>query len=72
MKIKYSIEGLACPNCASKLATLLAEATGAQVKINFLTKSLTLEGVGDTPQLDETVRRTVLDFSADVTVEKKA
>ena len=72
MKLKYSIKGLACPNCAAKLSNLLGEETGAAVKINFLTERLTLEGVEDTPELDATIRRVVAAFSADVTVEKLA
>jgi len=70
MKIKYSISGLACPVCASKLCTLLATETGARVNIKFLTKSLTLEGVEDTPALEEKILRVVREFSADVTVTK--
>ena len=72
MKIKYSIKGLACPNCASKLSALIAEETGATVKINFLTETLTLDATEDTPALHEAVLRISADFSKDVAVERLA
>lgn len=44
MKIKYSITGLDCPNCAAKLAKLMSDKDGIDsAKINFLTEKLTVE-----------------------------
>ena len=44
MKLKYTITGLDCPNCAAKLASLMSDAEGvASAKINFLTEKLTIE-----------------------------
>ena len=71
MKIKYTLSGLDCPNCAAKLEKMLAEATGAEnVKINFLTERLTIDAQEDTTALEETVRKTVAAFSADLTLER--
>ena len=44
MKLKFTVEGLDCPVCASKLATKMAEIEGVEnVKINFLSEKLTVE-----------------------------
>lgn len=44
MKLKFTVEGLDCPVCASKLATKMAEIEGVDnVKINFLSEKLTVE-----------------------------
>lgn len=44
MKLKYSITGLDCPNCAAKLADEMSAAEGiTSAKINFLTEKLTVE-----------------------------
>ncbi len=44
MKIKYTITGLDCPNCAAKLASLMEKKEGIDsAKINFLTEKLTVE-----------------------------
>ena len=51
MKFKYHIEGIDCPVCASKLATLMAKVEGIdRISINFLTEKLTVE-----TELDESV-----------------
>ena len=68
MKIKYEIIGLACPNCAAKVEKIVAERTGAQVKVNFLTESLTVEAEAKTPELDRAVREGVHAFSPELTV----
>ena len=42
MKLKYTITGLDCPNCAAKLATQMSAIDGVEsAKINFLTEKLT-------------------------------
>ena len=44
MKLKFTVEGLDCPVCASKLATRMAEIEGVEhVKINFLSEKLTVD-----------------------------
>ena len=44
MKLKYTITGLDCPNCAAKLAAQMSEIDGIDsAKINFLTEKLTVE-----------------------------
>lgn len=44
MKIKYTITGLDCPNCAAKLASQMSALDGVDsAKINFLTEKLTVE-----------------------------
>lgn len=44
MKIKYTITGLDCPNCAAKLASQIEAKDGIEsAKINFLTEKLTVE-----------------------------
>ncbi len=44
MKIKYTITGLDCPNCAAKLAKNMEALEGIDsAKINFLTEKLTVE-----------------------------
>ncbi len=71
MKIKYSIVGLDCPNCAAKLATQMSNIEGIDsAKINFLTEKLTVE-----TDLDEKVAYAELSkcakaFSSDVRIEK--
>ena len=70
MKIKYTITGIDCPNCAAKLATQMGALEGVQsAKINFLTEKLTVE-----TELDETTVYKLLSdaakkFSRDVKIE---
>lgn len=71
MKIKYTITGLDCPNCAAKLADKMSAIEGIDsAKINFLTEKLTIETT-----LDESVAYTAIlaaakAFSSDVKIEK--
>ena len=52
MKLKYTITGLDCPNCAAKLAGQMSDIEGiTSAKINFLTEKLTVE-----TDLDEAAR----------------
>ena len=60
MKIKYTIIGLDCPNCAAKLAGQMSEIEGiTSAKINFLTEKLTVE-----TDLDEAVAYNLLSKAA--------
>ncbi len=71
MKIKYTITGIDCPNCAAKLADQMSAIEGIDLaKINFLTEKLTVE-----TSLDENAAYTALAsaakaFSKDVKIEK--
>ena len=50
MKIRYTVTGLDCPNCAAKLASMIESKDGiSSAKINILTEKLTVE-----TELDET------------------
>ena len=70
MKIKYTITGLDCPNCAAKLADQMSAIEGVDsAKINFLTEKLTVE-----TSLEESVAYAALSeaakaFSRDVKIK---
>ena len=71
MKIKYTITGLDCPNCAAKLAASMESKDGIDsAKINFLTEKLTVE-----TSLDESAAYAILAdaaraFDKSVKIEK--
>ncbi len=71
MKIKYTITGLDCPNCAAKLAASMESKDGIDsAKINFLTEKLTVETT-----LDESAAYAILAdaaraFDKSVKIEK--
>ncbi len=70
MKIKYTIEGLDCPNCAAKLAKLMEKEVGVtSCKINFLTEEMTVEAdaAPDTARLNAIARG----FEKGITVSPK-
>lgn len=69
MKHKFTIEGLDCPVCASKLASKIAEIDGVEnVKINFLTEKLTLESEIEASALLPLIKKTAKAFDPDVKV----
>lgn len=71
MKIKYTITGLDCPNCARKLADRIANTEGIEsAKINFLTEKLTVETSLSEQEAFSTVTKLAKAFSPDVKVEK--
>ena len=71
MKVKYTITGLDCPNCAAKLAGMIAEIEGVEdAKINFLTEKLTVESTLDEAELLKTVTETAKAFSKSIKIEK--
>ena len=71
MKVKYTVEGLDCPNCAARLEKMLNDADGIEtVKINFLTEKITVESELDTASLDALVARVAKDFNKSVTVSR--
>lgn len=70
MKHKFTIEGLDCPVCASKLATKMAEIEGVdQVKINFITERLTIESGLEEKSLLDMLRKTAKSFDPDVVIK---
>ena len=71
MKVRYTISGLDCPNCANKLEGMIAAVKGVDsAKINFLTEKLTVESELDPEALDAAIRDTARKFSRAVTVER--
>lgn len=70
MKLKFTVEGLDCPVCASKLATRMAEIEGVNnVKINFLSEKLTVETELAEAELLPHLRKVAKAFDPAVTVK---
>lgn len=71
MKIKYTITGLDCPNCAAKLASQIESEEGiASAKINFLTEKLTVETTLSQEDALSLVTKKAKAFSKDINIEK--
>lgn len=71
MKLKYTIVGLDCPNCAAKLASMIEAEEGIDsAKINFLTEKLTVEIGLDEAAAYELIIKQAKAFDEDITVEK--
>ena len=71
MKIKFTITGLDCPNCAAKLASQMEKIEGVEsAKINFLTEKLTVESALDESALYDKLAACARSFSKDVIIEK--
>ena len=71
MKIKYTIIGLDCPNCAAKLAAQMSSIEGIEsAKINFLTEKLTVETSLDEAVAYQTLSEAAKAFSRDVKIER--
>ena len=67
MKIKYTITGLDCPNCAAKLASQMSSIEGVEsAKINFLTEKLTVETSLDESVVYDALSKAARSFSRDV------
>lgn len=70
MKHKFTITGIDCPNCAAKLADIIAAKEGIEsAKINFLTERLTLESQLPADKALEIAVTAARAFSRDITVE---
>ena len=70
MKLKFTVEGLDCPVCASKLANKMAEIEGVNnVKINFLSEKLTVDTELDEAELLPLLRKAAKAFDPAVTVK---
>ncbi len=71
MKIKYTITGLDCPNCAAKLASQIEAAKGIDsAKINFLTEKLTIETTLSEDEAFAVVNKLATAFEDGIEVEK--
>ena len=71
MKIKYTITGLDCPNCAAKLADKMAAIPDIDsAKINFLTEKLTVETSLSESDAYDALSVAAKAFSRDVKIEK--
>ncbi len=71
MKIKYTITGLDCPNCAAKLSANISGREGIEsAKINFLTEKLTVETSLDETEAFEIIKKEAKAFSKGIKVEK--
>jgi cation transport ATPase len=71
MKIKYSIKGLDCPNCAAKLAGMMAKLEGiTSAKINFLTEKLTVESELPESELTAALLATAKSFSKKIELSR--
>ena len=71
MKIKYSITGLDCPNCAAKLAASMESKDGIDsARINFLTEKLTVETELAEADALALLNKAAYAFSRDVKVTK--
>ena len=71
MKVKYTVTGLDCPNCAAKLEGMIKEIDGVcDAKINFLTERLTMELEGDEETVFRAAEKCARKFSKSVRIEK--
>ncbi len=71
MKIKYTITGLDCPNCAAKLASQIEAEEGIDsAKINFLTEKLTVETSLSDDETLALVKRMAKSFEDGIEVKK--
>ena len=70
MKFKFTIEGVDCPNCAAKLATMMEKQEGIDsAKINFLSEKLTVESSLEEAELIALLRKTAKAFESGITVK---
>lgn len=71
MKLKYTITGLDCPNCAAKLASQMSDIDGIEsAKINFLTEKLTVETTLDEATALDFLSKKATAFEKGVKIEK--
>lgn len=71
MKIKYTITGVDCPNCAAKLADQMSKLAGFDsAKINFLTEKLTVETTLSEGDAYDALSKAAKAFSRDIKIEK--
>jgi cation transport ATPase len=71
MKLKYTITGIDCPNCAAKLAGIMSGKEGIDsAKINFLTEKLTVETSLPETEAYELLSAVAKAFSKSLKIEK--
>ena len=71
MKIKYTVEGIDCPNCAAKLAGQIEKREGiSSCKINFLSERLTVESELSENEILSIVSEECRAFSKDIKIIK--
>lgn len=71
MKLKFTITGLDCPNCAAKLADQMSALDGIEsAKINFLTEKLTVETECQADDAYSKLVGAARAFSKDIVIEK--
>ena len=71
MKLKYTITGLDCPNCAAKLAAQMSDIDGiVSAKINFLTEKLTVETELDENAAYDLLSKKATAFEKGIKIEK--
>ena len=71
MKFKYKIEGVDCPNCASKLAAKMAKTEGVdKAGINFLLERLTIESELDESVWLDAIKKVARDFDGSIVIKK--
>lgn len=71
MKLKYTITGLDCPNCAAKLAGQMSAIDGIDsAKINFLTEKLTVETTLEEDVAYRLLLKTATAFEKGIKIEK--
>ena len=70
MKFKFTIEGIDCPNCAAKLASMMEKIEGVDsAKINFLSEKLTVESSLDEGELLALLRKTAKAFESGISIK---
>ena len=70
MKFKYTIEGIDCPNCAAKLASMMEKQEGVDsAKINFLSEKLTVESSLEESDLLTLLRKTAKAFESGIIIK---
>lgn len=70
MKFKYTIEGIDCPNCAAKLASMMEKLDGVDsAKINFLSEKLTVESALEESELLAALRKTAKAFESGISIK---
>ena len=70
MMFKYEIKGLDCPNCAAKLADIIAGKDGIEsAKINFLTERLTISSELPESEVLALARAAANSFEDGITIE---
>ena len=71
MKYRFEITGLDCPNCAGKLADMIAKNEGIDsAKINFIAERLTIESSLSESEVLAISTASARAFSSDVEISK--